>query len=331
MDERCILLRLSPFIFHPNARFPMELNEESRQAALHLARTGDPGAIAQLINRALKPKAIQAKVTRGGDRLKVMLEGASIPDEREMVAYLRKSLTRLGAAEIRVAQVYGLQAFAAKPAWMQQFTLNPPASAAVDAAVPTSHPQPKVVPLRSNSAAARQPRSTSTATTSTSRQLQIAFGAIAAVIFMLVGANIRSIMSMLTGTPILIARSAGSDGIYEAPIVERIHGIPVVDVIFNDQVFPMMVDTGASGTLITPQMASALGVRPIGQVTSSTANGVAVFDVGYVRKIEIDGAKVANVPVAVGLPDLEVGLLGHDFYRYFDILIREDVVEFHPR
>jgi predicted aspartyl protease len=93
----------------------------------------------------------------------------------------------------------------------------------------------------------------------------------------------------------------------------------------------MMVDTGASGTLITPQMASSLGVRPVGQVTSSTANGVAVFDVGYVRKIEIDGAEVANVPVAVGLPDLEVGLLGHDFYRYFDILIREDIVEFHPR
>ncbi|MEO1146407.1 MAG: retropepsin-like aspartic protease [Cyanobacteria bacterium J06638_22] len=308
----------------------MELNEESRQAALHLARTGDPGAIAQLINRALKPKAIQAKVTRGGDRLKIMLEGATVPDQGEMVTYLHKSLTRLGAAEIHAAQVYGRQAFAAKPAWMQQFTLNPPASAAVDA-IPTNHPQPKVAPLRSNSAAARQSRSTSIVTTSTSRQLQIAFGAIAAVIFMLVGANIRSIMSMLTGTPILIARSAGSDGIYEAPIVERIHGIPVVDVIFNDQVFPMMVDTGASGTLITPQMASSLGVRPVGQVTSSTANGVAVFDVGYVRKIEIDGAKVANVPVAVGLPDLEVGLLGHDFYRYFDILIREDVVEFHPR
>lgn len=161
--------------------------------------------------------------------------------------------------------------------------------------------------------------------------MQLTVGAIAALFFMLIGANFRSLTSMLTGTPILIARSAGADGFYEAPIIERIHGIPVVEVTFNDQVFPMMVDTGASGTLITPYMASVLNVRPVGQVTSSTANGIAVFDVGYVRKIEIDGAQVANVPVAVGLPDLEVGLLGHDFYGYFDILIREDVVEFHPR
>ncbi|MBE9100590.1 retropepsin-like aspartic protease family protein [Vacuolonema iberomarrocanum] len=308
----------------------MELNEESRQAALRLARAGDPEAIAQLLNHALKPKAIKAKVTRGGDRLKVMLEGASVPDETAMVAYLRKSLTRLGATGLNGVQVYGRQAFAAKPAWMQQFTLTPPSSSP-ERFVSATSKSPKAVPSRPRSTPESHSKPKSTVATSTSQQLQIAFGAIAAIIFMLVGANIRSITSMVTGTPILIARSAGSDGIYEAPIVERIHGIPVVHVIFNDQVFPMMVDTGASGTLITPQMAAALEVRPIGQITSSTANGVAVFDVGYVRKIEIDGAQVANVPVAVGLADLEVGLLGHDFYRYFDILIREDVVEFHPR
>jgi|GEM_PF-1428834 len=313
----------------------MELNEELRQATLHLAREGDPEAIAQLLNHALEAKDIQAKVTRGGDRLKIMLEAAVVPDEAAMVAYLRKSLTKLGAAGIHHVQVYGRQAFAAKPAWVQQFALTLPASASSEPApIPTtqSTAPSRLVSLHPQQTAARPPKAQPrSAATSTSRQLQVAFGAIAAVIFMLIGANARSIMSMMTGTPILIAQSAGADGIYQAPIVERIHGIPVVEVTFNDRVFPMMVDTGASGTLITPQMAAALEVRPIGQVTSSTANGVAVFDVGYVRKIEIDGAQVANVPVAVGLPDLEVGLLGHDFYRYFDILIREDVVEFHPR
>lgn len=309
----------------------MELNEEFRQATLRLARAGDPEAIAQLLNQALKPKEIQAKVTRGGDRLKIMLEGTSVPDEAAMITYLRKSLTKLGATEICAVQVYGRQAFAAKPTWAQQFALTPPPTAAPQPISPTTSPSQNAPAPPRTAPAAHSSRPKPKAANSPSRQLQVAFGAIASVIFMLVGANIRSIMSMLTGTPILIARSTGADGIYQAPIIERIYGIPVVEVTFNDQVFPMMVDTGASGTLITPHMAASLGVQPIGQVTSSTANGVAVFDVGYVRKIEIDGAQVANVPVAVGLADLEVGLLGHDFYRYFDIVIREDVVEFHPR
>jgi predicted aspartyl protease len=132
------------------------------------------------------------------------------------------------------------------------------------------------------------------------------------------------------GTP----RSGGSAGTaFFAPIVRRAGNTPVIAVTFNgSQTYEMILDTGASGTLITPQMASSLGVRSVGETSVDTASAQGVsFSLGYVDSIEVGGAVAQNVLVAMGGPALELGLLGHDFFGNYDIIIRENEVEFQQR
>ncbi|TVU54632.1 MAG: hypothetical protein EA414_05670 [Arthrospira sp. PLM2.Bin9] len=121
-------------------------------------------------------------------------------------------------------------------------------------------------------------------------------------------------------------------GIYQAPIISRQGGIPVVLATFNDsQPFPMMIDTGASGTVITPQMADLLGVIPSGRALANTPSQQNVeFDLGEIVSINVGGAVASNLTVAIA-PALEVGLLGQDFFGQYDVTIKEDVVEFRIR
>ncbi|MBW4468659.1 MAG: retroviral-like aspartic protease family protein [Pegethrix bostrychoides GSE-TBD4-15B] len=123
-----------------------------------------------------------------------------------------------------------------------------------------------------------------------------------------------------------------SRGFY-APIVRRAGNTPVIRVMFNNQQpFDMILDTGASGTLITRKMASQLGVVPVAQASVDTASQRNVtFPLGYVQSIEVGGAIANNVLVAVAGPELSVGLLGHDFFGNYDVIIRENQVEFQER
>lgn len=120
---------------------------------------------------------------------------------------------------------------------------------------------------------------------------------------------------------------------FRAPIIGRAGGTPIVSVNFNGgQSFPMILDTGASGTVITPAMASSLGVEPVGETSVSTASARNVtFDLGYVDSMELGGIVIQDVLVAVSNPELELGLLGNDFFGNYDVTIREDHVEFNPR
>jgi predicted aspartyl protease len=126
---------------------------------------------------------------------------------------------------------------------------------------------------------------------------------------------------------------ASRERVFSAPIKRREGGTPVIDVTFNgSQTFEMIVDTGASGTLITQQMASALGVQPVTKALVDTASQKGVeIPVGFVDSIEVDGAVARNLSVAIAGPDLGTGLLGHDFFGNFDVTIRKDVVEFRVR
>ncbi len=131
-----------------------------------------------------------------------------------------------------------------------------------------------------------------------------------------------------------VARLNGNEGqIYQAQIIRRMGGTPIIDVVFNgNQRFEMIVDTGASGTLITPAMASALGVVPVGRASVATASSSSVtFPLGYIRSMEVNGMVAQEVLVAIAGPELSVGLLGHDFFGDFDVTIRQNVVEFRER
>jgi predicted aspartyl protease len=122
------------------------------------------------------------------------------------------------------------------------------------------------------------------------------------------------------------------DKAFIIPIKRRAGGTPVIDVTFNgNQQFEMIVDTGASGTVITQKMATALAVIPVGTARANTASSKAVqFPIGYVNSMEVEGVKINKIAVAIAGAELETGLLGHDFFGDYDITIKRDVVEFRP-
>lgn len=121
--------------------------------------------------------------------------------------------------------------------------------------------------------------------------------------------------------------------VFTAPIKRRAGGTPIVEVTFNGQrKFEMIVDTGASGTVITQDMADSLGIVPVGRAKANTASSRAVeFPVGYVESMALGGVTVNRVPVAIAGTELETGLLGHDFFGNYDVTIKRNVVEFRPQ
>ncbi|MEO0407678.1 MAG: retropepsin-like aspartic protease [Cyanobacteria bacterium P01_A01_bin.135] len=127
--------------------------------------------------------------------------------------------------------------------------------------------------------------------------------------------------------------AAGDRRTYQAPIVRRAGGTPVIQVTFDGgQTYEMIVDTGASGTVITQAMAQALNVEPVGEAEVATASASRVpFKLGYVSSIGVAGAQTQEVLVAIAGPDLSIGLLGQDFFSGYDVTIRQDVVEFAER
>ncbi|UBF29227.1 retroviral-like aspartic protease family protein [Kovacikia minuta CCNUW1] len=300
------------------------------QQTLESARQGDAVAIAALINQSLQPKGIYARVTRQGTRLKVLLEADQIPHQEALVAYLEKNLAKLKISFVTMVELLGKQTCAAAPAWRYTFSLNPPQTLPVEDNSASQARSIEAVPPQPTMAQAFP----TAAKVKLQRTYQVIFSGVMALILVLIGANLRSAQTLFTKaqTPQKVTLSNGIESIYQAPIISRRRGVPVIMVTFNgSHPFPMIVDTGAGGTLITQDMASTLEVKRVGQAAAQTANGYTTFDVGYVSSIEVDGAKIINVPVAIGLSDMDVGLLGHDFFNNFDVTVREKVVEFRPR
>lgn len=143
--------------------------------------------------------------------------------------------------------------------------------------------------------------------------------------------EIATIPQIPPTNPSVAIAAAPNQKVFQALIKSRTGGTPVVDVNFNGvRQFDMIVDTGASGTVITQQMASALGVVPVGKAKANTASDRNVeFEIGYIDSMEVGGAIIKHVPVAIApSADLEIGLLGQDFFSNYDVTIKRDVVEF---
>ncbi|NEP16968.1 MAG: aspartyl protease [Leptolyngbya sp. SIO4C1] len=116
------------------------------------------------------------------------------------------------------------------------------------------------------------------------------------------------------------------------PILRRHSGTPVIAVTFNgSHRYPMILDTGASRTLITRAMADELGIVPEGRVQAATASSDSVtFEIGQVDSISVADITQADVTVAIG-DSVDIGLLGNDFYQAFDLVLQQQAVEFRPR
>lgn len=122
------------------------------------------------------------------------------------------------------------------------------------------------------------------------------------------------------------------DRVFRVSIKRRFGGTPVIDVTFNDKkTFEMIVDTGASGTIITQSMANTLKLQTTGTMQAQIADGSEVeFPTSKVKSIAAGGVTANNLQVAIA-PKASIGLLGHDFFGNYDIKILEREVEFHHR
>ncbi|WP_341528899.1 retropepsin-like aspartic protease [Nostoc sp. UHCC 0302] len=120
--------------------------------------------------------------------------------------------------------------------------------------------------------------------------------------------------------------------VFRVPIKRRLGGTPIIDVTFNDkQTFEMVMDTGATGTVITQEMASTLKLQATGRMQAQIADGSLVqFFTGKVKSIAVGGVTANNLQVAIA-PKAGIGLLGHDFFGNYDIKILEKQVEFQLR
>ena len=128
------------------------------------------------------------------------------------------------------------------------------------------------------------------------------------------------------------AQAVAKTGVHIVPIKSRRSGIPVIDVKFNDRyVFEMMLDTGASGVVITQQMARKLRVNHRETVWVSTPSSSRFkMPAGYVAAVGIGKLTKKNIRVITS-PSMDMGLLGQSFFGSYDITIKSDVVEFRER
>ncbi|MFB2938543.1 TIGR02281 family clan AA aspartic protease [Aerosakkonemataceae cyanobacterium BLCC-F154] len=131
-----------------------------------------------------------------------------------------------------------------------------------------------------------------------------------------------------------VSTSATSGTVIRVPIKRREFGTLVIDVTLTNanikQTFEMMLDTGASGTAITQEMAARLKVESFAVAKVSTAAGGALIGVGCLDTVQVGGASLKNVPVGIP-PGLSIGLLGQDFFSRYDMTIKNNFVEFRVR
>ena len=130
------------------------------------------------------------------------------------------------------------------------------------------------------------------------------------------------------------AKKAAESRIIRVPIKYRWGGVPIIEVVLNNGcafTFDLLLDTGASRTLITKQMADSLKIVPCGTYQSIIADGsIVTFDLGWMQSLAVQTAIVRNIQIGIG-DRITFGLLGQDFLARYNVRILENQVEFHPR
>jgi predicted aspartyl protease len=127
-------------------------------------------------------------------------------------------------------------------------------------------------------------------------------------------------------------KAPGKSDVVIVPIKYRAGRTPVIEVTFNgSKRFDMIVDTGASSTLITKTMANSLNIQATGSREATIADGSLInFPTGQMKSIEAGGLSLNNAEVSIAAK-MELGLLGHDFFGDYDIQIKEKTIEFSRR
>ncbi len=119
------------------------------------------------------------------------------------------------------------------------------------------------------------------------------------------------------------------------PIKYLVSGVPVIEVRFNGQyTFDMMLDTGASTTLISGKMAGILGVETIGYSWGNMADGrnvrMAVGQMGSIGVGQTETGTVYDLQVSIFEGEID-GLLGQNFLTHYNLRMFADAIEFHRK
>ncbi|MBX2861001.1 MAG: retroviral-like aspartic protease family protein [Vampirovibrio sp.] len=117
----------------------------------------------------------------------------------------------------------------------------------------------------------------------------------------------------------------------EVPILKQNHPGLRVHTLLNKKVLgTFLVDTGATHTLISPELAKKIGVKVTKStptLTVLTANGPIEAPLVTVDRISIGGVEVTQLPVVIqplGNDRSLTGLLGMNFFKNMELTLRDD-------
>lgn len=105
------------------------------------------------------------------------------------------------------------------------------------------------------------------------------------------------------------------------------------DGSINGQPVRFMVDTGASAIAVTDELAQKAGLEGGEVAQFRTANGTRTGRLVRAQSIVVGPLQVNHLTVGTGYTGrtAQDALLGQNFLRQFDVLMRGDVMELHPR
>lgn len=92
---------------------------------LDQAKTGNPSAIAALMNLTLSKQGSHVKVKCQSGDYKLLVESVEIPDKSPTVRWILQGLEKLAIPEMRTVEIYGKSQQSAKPNWQHSAQFLP--------------------------------------------------------------------------------------------------------------------------------------------------------------------------------------------------------------
>ncbi|NJL39058.1 MAG: PrsW family intramembrane metalloprotease [Leptolyngbyaceae cyanobacterium RM2_2_4] len=92
-----------------------------QSSLVELAQQGDPGAIAALLNQALQPRGVMAKVLLMDGCLQILLSSNRPLAQQTFISFLNRQISSYRAKPIQLVKVYGQVIGEDVPAWYEEF------------------------------------------------------------------------------------------------------------------------------------------------------------------------------------------------------------------